>query len=184
MLAGVSHDLRTPLTRIRLQLALMKDNEDAAAIRADLAEMEDMIDAYLSFAAGEGEEEPEETRIETLLDRLVHQTAKAHGYDIQMILPGEPLPAFPVRRKSIQRAFENIISNASPIRQRRESACATAMMRRPSSLMIMVPAFPPNAAPMPSVPLSGWKSHATGKPAAPALGCQSPAISCWDMAAS
>ena len=112
MLAGVSHDLRTPLTRIRLQLALMKDSDDAAAIRADLAEMEDMIDAYLSFAAGEGEEEPEETQIETLLDRLVRQTAKAHGYDIQMALLDEPMPAFPVRRKSIQRAFENIISNA------------------------------------------------------------------------
>tara|TARA_B100000575_G_scaffold241332_1_gene204348 strand:+ start:263 stop:1585 length:1323 start_codon:yes stop_codon:yes gene_type:complete len=112
MLAGVSHDLRTPLTRIKLQLALMKNNDDAAAIHADLAEMEDMIDAYLSFAAGEGEEEPEEIRIEVLLDRLVRQTAKAHGYDIQMTMPSEPLQAFPVRRKSMQRAFENIISNA------------------------------------------------------------------------
>ena len=47
MLAGISHDLRTPLTRIRLQLALMGETEDAQAIRADLVEMEEMIDAYL-----------------------------------------------------------------------------------------------------------------------------------------
>lgn len=112
MLAGVSHDLRTPLTRIRLQLALMKENEDVVAIRADLAEMEDMIDAYLSFAAGEGEEPPKETRIEAMLERLVRQTAKAHDYDISMTMPSEDLPAFPVRQKAIQRAFQNVISNA------------------------------------------------------------------------
>ena len=52
MLAGVSHDLRTPLTRIRLQLELMANKDDAEAIRADLTEIEEMIYAYLNFAAG------------------------------------------------------------------------------------------------------------------------------------
>jgi len=112
MLAGVSHDLRTPLTRIRLQLALMKQSEDTEAIRTDLAEMEDMIDAYLSFAAGEGEEAPQETQIEAMLERLVRQAAKAHGYDISLTLPDDDIPPFPVRQKAIQRAFENVISNA------------------------------------------------------------------------
>ena len=112
MLAGVSHDLRTPLTRIRLQLELMSDSEDAEAIRADLAEMEGMIDAYLSFAAGEGEEPSEDTDLQTMLDRMITQTRNTHTFDISFDAPSPPLPVFPVRRKAIRRAFENIISNA------------------------------------------------------------------------
>ena len=55
MLAGVSHDLRTPITRIRLQLALMKESPDSRAISNDISEMEEMIDGYIAFAAVEGE---------------------------------------------------------------------------------------------------------------------------------
>jgi two-component system osmolarity sensor histidine kinase EnvZ len=112
MLAGVSHDLRTPLTRIRLQLELMSNNEDAAAIRSDLAEMEGMIDAYLSFAAGEGAEPTEDTDLQAMLDRIVTQTRNTHAFDIIFKAPSPPLPVFPLRRKAIRRAIENIISNA------------------------------------------------------------------------
>ena len=57
MLAGVSHDLRTPLTRIKLQLALMADSPETANLQADIGEMESLVEEYLAFAAGEGAEE-------------------------------------------------------------------------------------------------------------------------------
>ncbi|MCH1426092.1 MAG: ATP-binding protein [Alphaproteobacteria bacterium] len=112
MLAGVSHDLRTPLTRMRLQLALMQTHPDAEAIGNDIDDMEEMIDAYLAFAAGEGEEQPQETDVSALLARLVEQAQKAHKFDISFTPSSEPLPAFPVRKNAIQRAFSNLISNA------------------------------------------------------------------------
>ena len=54
MLAGISHDLKTPLTRMRLQLAMMAKDADTEAMQADLAEMERMLNEYLEFARGEG----------------------------------------------------------------------------------------------------------------------------------
>ena len=57
MLAGVSHDLRTPLTRMGLQLAVMAENEDTLALRQDLEEMSATLESYLSFARGEGAEQ-------------------------------------------------------------------------------------------------------------------------------
>ena len=112
MLAGVSHDLRTPLTRVRLQLALMEDDADHKAIRQDIDEMEDMIDGYLSFAAGEGEEPTVEVEVDKMLSRLVSQAAKAHNFDITFEDPDPAIPPFSIRRNAIQRAFSNIISNA------------------------------------------------------------------------
>ena len=53
MLAGISHDLKTPLTRMRLQLAMMPHDEDTAAMGGDIAEMERMLNEYLEFARGE-----------------------------------------------------------------------------------------------------------------------------------
>ena len=120
MLAGVSHDLRTPLTRIRLQLALMGETDDAKVIRADLAEMEGMIDAYLSFAAGEGEEPTEDTDVAKMLDRLATQARNAYAFDISFIPPSPALPIFPLRRKAMRRAFENLISNALAYSDRAE----------------------------------------------------------------
>ena len=57
MLAGVSHDLKTPLSRLKLELAMMDDNPETRALHEDVVEMEHMLDEYLEFARGEGGEE-------------------------------------------------------------------------------------------------------------------------------
>src|SRR3569833_1198523 len=57
MLAGVSHDLKTPLTRMKLALAMMPPNAELDALSSDIEEMEHMLDDYLAFARGEGGEE-------------------------------------------------------------------------------------------------------------------------------
>ncbi len=71
MLAGVSHDLRTPLTRMKLQLAMLHEAEDADGLRADVTEMEHMIDAYLAFARGESGEAAQPTDFVALLSDVV-----------------------------------------------------------------------------------------------------------------
>ena len=57
MLAGVSHDLRTPLTRMKLELAMLGDTPSAAGLKTDVADRERMVESYLAFVRGEGEEQ-------------------------------------------------------------------------------------------------------------------------------
>ena len=109
MLAGVSHDLRTPLTRMRLQLAMLGDGEDAASLIADVAEMEKMIEAYLGFAKGEGPETPTPTDLSDLLAEVV-ASGRRNGGDIALTSNGDL--TVPVRRNALKRCFSNLVENA------------------------------------------------------------------------
>lgn len=110
MLAGISHDLRTPLTRIKLQLALMKPDPKAQqAIESDLEEMEHMIHAYLDFARGEGGEKSEPTEMAGYVEEIVENYTR-HNQPVMLDTP--PPVSLWIRPKAMRRAVQNIIDNA------------------------------------------------------------------------
>ena len=112
MLAGVSHDLKTPLTRLKLALALLPDDTDAASMRDDIAEMEHMLDEYLAFARGE---EGEESAVSDL-GELVSDTAQAasrarqQGGSVAVTVPAHIHVS--VKRAALRRCLTNLIDNA------------------------------------------------------------------------
>ena len=109
MLAGVSHDLRTPLTRMKLQLALLPDAPEIRGLRSDVIEMEKMVDEYLAFARGEGTERPTVTSISALLEEVVHDAAR-NGTQVTLATEGDLI--VPVRPNAFKRCVTNIVSNA------------------------------------------------------------------------
>jgi two-component system osmolarity sensor histidine kinase EnvZ len=110
MLAGVSHDLRTPLTRMRLELELLGDGEDIQALKSDVDEMQQMVEGYLSFARGEGNEAPQVVDLVSLLEDVV-ATARRDGAPISLSAPEELHVA--VRRDALRRCILNLIGNAA-----------------------------------------------------------------------
>ena len=110
MLAGVSHDLRTPLTRMKLELELLGDVEEVQGLRGDVAEMQQMIEGYLAFARGEGNEQPTVVDLVEFLEDVV-ATARRDGTEISLIGPEEL--HVPLRRDAFRRCVMNLIGNAS-----------------------------------------------------------------------
>ena len=108
MLAGVSHDLRTPLTRMKLQLAMLERDEGVEELRADVTEMEGMIEAYLAFARGEGDEAPRQTDLAQLLRETVEGLP---GGDAVALTIETPID-IPVRPVAMKRCVANLIGNA------------------------------------------------------------------------
>jgi two-component system osmolarity sensor histidine kinase EnvZ len=119
MLAGVSHDLRTPLTRMRLQLALMPDSDETAELANDIAEMEVMLDAYLAFARGEEAESATAIDLGELLTEVV-QSARRQNPDIALDVPEGTIVM--LRRTAMKRCFMNLIGNAVRYGKRAEIA--------------------------------------------------------------
>ena len=112
LLAGVSHDLKTPLTRMRLQLAMMNNIDDIKIdFENEIIELENMIDTYLDFARNDREEQ----MVDASLFKLLQQAAKLSdpdGKQIHISIPPENLPVFPIQVQSIRRALINIFTNA------------------------------------------------------------------------
>ena len=109
MLAGVSHDLRTPLTRMKLQLEMLGDDKGTDGLKADITEMEHMLDGYLAFARGEGTEKPVATDLTALLEEAAAQARRKGGI---VDLHTEGRLTVPLRPHAFKRCLTNLMDNA------------------------------------------------------------------------
>jgi two-component system osmolarity sensor histidine kinase EnvZ len=111
MLAGVSHDIKTPLTRMKLTLAMMPDDADVTSMRNDIAEMEHMLDDYLAFARGEGGEDASLTDLSELVRDAASAAERAKpASQIHVTAPAH-VPVS-VKRAGLRRVLANLIDNA------------------------------------------------------------------------
>src|SRR6202034_3670585 len=110
MLAGVSHDLRTVLTRFKLELALLGQTPETEAIKKDVDEMAGMLEAYLAFARGDSAEPSAPTDIAALLDELRLDTER-HGHRATVAYHDQP--EVTVRPAAFKRCLANLVSNAA-----------------------------------------------------------------------
>lgn len=127
MLAGVSHDLRTPLTRLKLQLAMMEPSEEIDGARADLDDMAKMLDEYLAFASGEEGEKPEELRLDHMARTVVERVDGADVVETAAI-------TVTVRPMALSRTLSNLVSNAVGYGDR----CEVRLIKGPRMAEIVV----------------------------------------------
>ena len=109
MLAGVSHDLRTPLTRMKLSLALLPESPETKELNDDVRDMERMIEGYLAFARGEGDEDPVMTDLSEILEDV---TAGARRDNANIELSWQGDMNVELRPLAMKRCLTNLISNA------------------------------------------------------------------------
>jgi two-component system osmolarity sensor histidine kinase EnvZ len=135
MLAGVSHDLRTPLTRLRLALAMLPRSEelrqDVAEMTADVEEMDRMIGGYLAFARGEGTEQAEPVNLATILDEVA-VGARRSGALLDLDVPADL--TLKLRADAVRRAITNLVDNAS----RHARHIALGAMAQGRSVLVIV----------------------------------------------
>ena len=110
MLAGVSHDLRTVLTRFKLELALLGDRPEIDMLRKDVDEMARMLEAYLAFARGDNGEQPAQTDMAEFLDEL-RADVERNGHRSTVAFHGQPIVT--VRPAAFRRCLGNLVSNAA-----------------------------------------------------------------------
>lgn len=141
MLAGVSHDLKTPLTRLKLELTMM--GGDTSAMREDIAEMEHMLNEYLDFARGEGGEEAQASDLSEIVQDAATSAAGARGASDRLAVQTEPDIVLSVRRNALKRCATNIIDNALKHGKHAE----VSLLRNGRSVIIAVdddgPGIPP-----------------------------------------
>jgi two-component system osmolarity sensor histidine kinase EnvZ len=135
MLAGVSHDLRTPLTRLRLALAMLPRTpeleQDVAEMTADVDEMDRMIGGYLAFARGEGTEQAEPVNLATILNDVAARARRA-GAILDLDVPADL--TLKLRADAVRRAITNLVDNA----KRHAQHVTLAAVRQGRSVLVTV----------------------------------------------
>jgi two-component system osmolarity sensor histidine kinase EnvZ len=113
MLAGVSHDLKTPLTRLRLHLAMMGGDVETAPLLEDVGEMEHMLDEYLDFARGDGGEDAQAADLGDVVQEAAVAAASARGAKGDRLSVEAPSGIrLAVKRNALKRCATNLIDNA------------------------------------------------------------------------
>jgi two-component system osmolarity sensor histidine kinase EnvZ len=110
MLSGVSHDLRTPLTRLKLGLSFLPEDDDTRALQQDVVDMERLVDEFLAFARGDAMEEPEPCDPAAILRKVVENALRS-GQPVTLGDINAPARAN-LRPQAVARALENLIGNA------------------------------------------------------------------------
>ncbi len=141
LLSGVSHDLRTPLTRMRLALSMMEDEPEARALLADVREMEGLIDRFLDFARGEMAEAPVPMGLRALAAARVREAQRA-GQEVALRPGPDPAP-MKLRPGLMARAIDNLIGNATRYGNRAELSIA----EEPGQVVLTVEDDGPGIAP-------------------------------------
>ena len=116
MLAGVSHDLRTILTRFKLELAFMGDNPKVEELREDVAEMQRMLEGYMAFVKGDGGERSEMTDVSQLLENVADMSERGGASGIERVV--QPMMQVPVKVDALRRCVGNLLANASRFAKR------------------------------------------------------------------
>lgn len=110
MLAGVSHDLRTPLTRMKLQVAMLPEGEDKTDFLQDIEEMEKMLDGYLSFVSGEAGEKSSFVDMNEMILSIINKFRNKKA--LIRYSTNDQVSAIQGREQALKRALTNVISNA------------------------------------------------------------------------
>jgi two-component system osmolarity sensor histidine kinase EnvZ len=132
MLSGISHDLRTPLTRLRLAVSML-DDEDREPLERDIDDMQRLIDAFLDFARGNADSaQPEPTDIPDFVQQVVEDCARS-GVPVKLV-EATGTGQVMLRQMAIRRAVENLINNA----ERYGSRCEVSVVLTDKSLRIRI----------------------------------------------
>jgi two-component system osmolarity sensor histidine kinase EnvZ len=110
MLSGVSHDLRTPLTRMKLGLGMLDDGPEVADLRRDVEEMETLLATFLDFARGEALDDPTPTDPVALVSALVSDTVRGGG-TVELVAPDKSQLVM-LRPQAVRRCLSNLLGNA------------------------------------------------------------------------